>query len=461
MIFKNILLAFQLENYKNIRFLRFIYSHPKFWIQGSKRQTLEYTSKAKLIFVLAVLLCIGYIVWSVYLFSWIILWLNLWLIVLLLPVYFVISNILILPLDLYLKRKIIQKAKQKISTYKDLKVIAITGSYGKTTTKEILWTILSESFQVLTTQGTKNTALGISQLILDQLNTSHEVFIVEMWAYIKWDITELCEIVWPNISIITGITLQHLERFKNLDNIIDAKFEILEYLQKDDFAVVDISTQWVQKWLKEKQLKVTNIVKIQKGAPYSYKENLSWMSFEIQGNNIETRLLSNYIGETLQICYEVWKYLWQSMDDFKLWVKKIDFVEHRMQLIYNPQSNVFVIDDSFNGNLEGIASILDLMRSTPFTWRKILVAWWVVELWDETEKVHLQLWKQMAEVSDMILLVEWPVWNAIKKWLQESWFSQNKIKIYTSPLMLHADLTNIIQSGDMVVFQNDLPDNYL
>lgn len=149
MIFKNILLAFQLENYKNIRFLRFIYSHPKFWIQGSKRQTLEYTSKAKLIFVLAVLLCIGYIVWSVYLFSWIILWLNLWLIVLLLPVYFVISNILILPLDLYLKRKIIQKAKQKISTYKDLKVIAITGSYGKTTTKEILWTILSESFQVL------------------------------------------------------------------------------------------------------------------------------------------------------------------------------------------------------------------------------------------------------------------------------------------------------------------------
>lgn len=160
-----------------------------------------------------------------------------------LPLYFIISNFLISPLDIYLKKRIISQAKSKLSEFPKLKVIAITGSYGKTTTKEILKTTLRESYEVLATEGTKNTPLGISRLILSELKASHEIFIVEMGAYTKGNIAELCDLVHPNISIITGITLQHLERFKTLDNIIDAKFEILECLKEDDFAIVDTTTQ--------------------------------------------------------------------------------------------------------------------------------------------------------------------------------------------------------------------------
>lgn len=461
MIFKNLLLAFQLENYKNTRFLKFIYSHPYFWIKWSQRQVLELTAKAKFILVLTLLFFVWDITASIYFLSGVYLFLNFVLVFVFLPLYFVVANLLISPLDSYLKNKIIKHAKAKIRTYKDLKVIAITGSYGKTTTKEILGTILLESYNVVMTEGTKNTPLGISRLILNELNDSHEVFIVEMWAYIKWDIKTLCDIVWPDISIITGITLQHLERFKSLDNIIDAKFEILEALWKEDTAIVNARTPGVQKWLKIKKLAVENIIEIENKIPYSYKENLSGMSFTIDWNTIETKLLSNYIGETLQICYEVSKKLWQDIKDFKTWAEKIDFVEHRMQLIYNPGSNVYVIDDSFNGNLEGIASILDLMKNTPFTGRKILVAGGVVELWDKTLEVHLKLWKEMWEVSDMILLVGWPVWNALNAWLLDSWFPKEQIKMYKTPLALHEDLKNIITSGDMVVFQNDLPDHYL
>ena len=94
--------------------------------------------------------------------------------------YFVISSILISPLDSYLKKRIIRQAKAKLREFPQLKVIAITGSYGKTTTKEILTTILSESFEVLATEGTKNTPLGISRLILNHLNEKHEICIVEM-----------------------------------------------------------------------------------------------------------------------------------------------------------------------------------------------------------------------------------------------------------------------------------------
>jgi UDP-N-acetylmuramoyl-tripeptide--D-alanyl-D-alanine ligase len=98
----------------------------------------------------------------------------------LLPVYFVVADICLFPLDVFLKKRIISKAKKKISSFPHLKVIAITGSYGKTTTKEILKTTLTPSFRVLATEGTKNTPLGISRLILDELNSTHEIFIVEM-----------------------------------------------------------------------------------------------------------------------------------------------------------------------------------------------------------------------------------------------------------------------------------------
>lgn len=461
MIFTNLLLAFQLENYRNKRFLRFVYNHFSFWFFGSKRQKLEYTQKAKLLLIVSLLLfCIAtllsfVLLWSI--FFWIVLGISLFC----LPLFFVFANILLSPLDNYLKNHIIERAKLKIREFKNLKVIAITGSYGKTTTKEILKTILSEKYNVLATEGTKNTPLGISRLILSELTIQHHIFIVEMGAYEKGNIKELCELVRPTISLLTGITLQHLERFKTLDNIIDAKFEILEFLSENDFAVIDISTQAVQKWLNKKTLKVKNIETIQKWLPYSYKQNLSGIVFHIDWQKYETKLLANYILQTLEICYKVSNHLWVSVQQFAQGVSKVDFVEHRMQLLYNPQSNVYVIDDSFNGNLEGIEAILDLMKYAPFYGRKILIAGWVVELGEKTEEIHLKLGRQMSTVADIILLVEWPVGNALKKWLQQANYKAQSIRIYKTPLELHEDLKNIIKNGDMVVFQNDLPDNYL
>lgn len=461
MIPLNLLLAFQLENYKNIRFLKFVYTHPSFWIHWSKRQTLEYTSKAKLILILGILLCILDIIVCIYILPRNLELISIFFVILCFPLYFVVANIFIIPLDSYLKNKIITDAKKKISKFQNLKVIAITGSMWKTTTKEFLTTILQEKHKVLATEGTKNTPLWISRLINNKLTKEHEIFIVEMWAYERWNIAELCSIAKPDISVITWITLQHLERFWSLDEIIDTKFEIMEALEKDDFAVIDISTEWARRWLEEKALKVENIKTIRKWLPFTYKKNLSGIEFELEWEKIHTKILSNYIVETLQICWEVSKKLGISIETFKKWVEKIDFVEHRMQLIHNPQSNVYVIDDSFNGNIEWVHSILHLMEHAPFSGRKILIAWWVVELGNMLESVNSKLGRQMWKVADMILLIEWPVWNALLKWLSESGYPHTQIKVYPSPLSLHEDLKNITESSDMIVFQNDLSDNYL
>ncbi|USN58768.1 MAG: hypothetical protein H6767_01360 [Candidatus Peribacteria bacterium] len=158
---KHQLLAFQLENYDSLRFLKFIYRHPRFWLQGGERQELVWTNKAKGIYILSLLLCfliLGYIiVLSPLQLGMMIL--AIILVIICSPFFLILSNFLLFPLDLYLKTRTIQKAKAKLQCFPNLQIIGITGSYGKTSTKEVLATILKEKYQVLTTEGNKNTPL--------------------------------------------------------------------------------------------------------------------------------------------------------------------------------------------------------------------------------------------------------------------------------------------------------------
>ena len=131
--------------------------------------------------------------------------------------YFLIFSTLILfPFDFIFKEIVILRAKNKIKKYrKNIKIIAVTGSYGKTTMKDAVSFVLSEKFNILKTEGNKNTILGISRLINKKLNEKTEIFIIEITAYRVGDIKKLCNLVLqPDISILTGINESHFERFK-------------------------------------------------------------------------------------------------------------------------------------------------------------------------------------------------------------------------------------------------------
>lgn len=468
MLIKNILLAFQLENYKNTRFLKFIYTHFPFWFYWSERQNLVWTKKALFILALTLFLFLGDCIsgifvimsfWSQKIFIIPFLLVE----ILLLPVYFVVANLLSFPLDTYLKNKIIAKAKEKMKTFKNLTVIGITGSYGKTSTKDMIYSLLKEKFKVLTTEGNKNTPLWVSEVILGKLDESMEIFIVEMGAFIPWDIKAICDIVNPKIWILTGITLQHLERFKNLENIIKTKFELIESIPIDWFALIDTSSQWVKTWLEKYKdfFAVKNIITISDTIPFHYCDNLEWINFEIEGKSYQTKLIAKHSLQTIQIAYEVAKYFWLSQEEIKTGIEKIDYTKHRMELIKNTQNWVSIIDDSYNGNIEGVKSIIDLLKNTNISGRKVIIAWGIVELWNKLKEVNSQLGKDLSEVADIILLTKWPIWEAIYSGLKEKWFDEKNIKIYPHSLDIHNDLKNILQHWDIIVFQNDLPDNYL
>lgn len=468
MLCKNLLTSYQLENYENIRFLKFIYTHPRFWFFWGDKQKLVWTKKAIMIAILTILIAIikltlyiiiFYNTTSIYIN---ILAILLWLLAF--PIYMIIANLLLIPIDKYLKKQIIQNAKNKLDNLKknkNLKIIAITWSYGKTSEKEILETVLKESFKVITTSGNKNTPLWISELILNELDETYDIFIVEMWAYYMWDIKEICDLVNPEIGILTWITLQHLERFKTLENIIKTKFELIESLDQNWLAILDISNENVNKWLQERKntLKVKNILEINSPENITYLDNLAWISFNYDWNNLETKLLASHSANQIIIAYEVAKYLKMPAKKILDSVKNITYIKHRLELLYNPNSNLYIVDDSFNGNFEWVKSTIELLKNIKWH-RRLYLTPWLVELGKETFKIHHEIWKMLAEAVDKVLLIDTPATKSIYNWLIDKWFDKNNITVYKTTTEAHDDLKNILVSEDVIIFQNDWTDNY-
>lgn len=470
MICKNILLAYQLENYENIRFLKFIYSHPKFWFFGGNRQNIVWTKKAILIAVLTMFLAIldflAFFEYKVFLglaeimtiyhrivsiFIWILFF----------PIYMIFANLLVWPLDRYLKNKILKRAKAKLANMKNLKIIGITWSYGKTSQKEILETILKQKFKVLSTSGNKNTPLWVSEAILWELDETYDVFIVEMWAYQKWDIKELCDLVNPEIWILTWITLQHLERFWSLENIIDAKFELPESIWENWLVILDTTNKNIVSWLNVRKwtLKCQNIIELRNPKNISYIENLWGIEFDYNNRKFKTKLLAEHSANQIIRAYEIAKYLKMENSLILDAIQKITYTPHRLELIYNPNSNLYVVDDSYNGNFEWVKSTVKLLKNIT-NHRKLYLSPGLVELGTESDKIHFEIWEMLSNVIDKALLIENSQTKMIEKWLLESGFDKNNIIFYSTTLEAHNNLSNIINSWDVIVFQNDLTDNY-
>ena len=191
-----------------------------------------------------------------------------------------------------LRNQILKKAKKKRLQFKSLLVIGITGSYGKTSTKEFLAEILSSKFNVLKTKEHINAEIGIAETILNELRDEHEIFICEMGAYERGKIKEVCEMIKPTIGILTGINEQHLSTFGSLENIIKAKFELIESLPADGIAFFNAKNKYC--------LKLYQMTKIKK---FLYGENVKLAGLEnIEGAKAVARELGMSEEEIERVC---------------------------------------------------------------------------------------------------------------------------------------------------------------
>ena len=320
---------------------------------------------------------------------------------LLAPFIALMVALLAIPSIIY-KKYLISKAKKKLEGYSHLKVIGITGSYGKTSTKEFLSQILSAKFKVLKTPASNNTTWGVIKTILNDL-TDQEIFVVEMGAYRIGEIREICQIVKPQIGIITGINEQHLDLFGSLEKTIAAKYELIESLPKDGLAVFNGSNEKCRElYEKTKQIgQITQIRLIGKDIKADeikiFKDKLEFKAVKgLKFQKMAANLLGGQNIENLLLAITVADYLGMSLEEISKAVEKIEAPERTMKLHNN------LVNDTFNTNPDGVIAALEYMKVYPG--KKILVLTPMIELGKFAKEAHRKVAKLAAEVCDLVIL---------------------------------------------------------
>ncbi len=377
----------------------------------------------------------------------------------------VCANAAAAPIEKSVQRRYFNDAKKKLEERPDLIRIGITGSYGKTSCKFILGTILAEKYNVLVPPSSYNTPMGLTRVVREQMKPSHEVFIAEMGARHVGDIKELCGLVHPKFGLITSVGPQHLETFGSIETIASTKYELIESLPPDGCAFFPGDNE-ICRGLYDR----TGIEKKLFSIDYEGKsdvraENIRTGSFGsrfdliLNGERVEceTKLLGKHNILNILGCASVAYRLGLTAAQIRLGIRKIQPIEHRLQIL--PTANgITVIDDAFNANPSGVRAAMEVLKG--FEGRKVVVTPGMVELGESEESENRAFGRVMADAADTVMLIGPKHTRPIYEGLLEAGFDETNIQVYNSLDEASKVLWSFVTSGDVVIFVNDLPDNY-
>ena len=381
-----------------------------------------------------------------------------------LPVFVFLAYFITYPLEKLISSSYIKKAKKKLANCKNLTVVGITGSYGKTTVKNILKIILEEKFKVCASPSSYNTPLGIAKTILSNLSESDEVFIAEMGAKQMFDIKELCEIVEPEIGLITGIGNQHLLTFGSVENIVKTKGELAEFVsQTKGKLFVNIDSDLSKKLAENYSKAIITSIGVSSGDMFvqNVKTTSKGSTFELvakgEVQKCETILLGEHNISNILIASRVAYEMGISLKEISAGIKKLHTVQHRLEIVKS-SSTYTIIDDAYNSSVEGSKASLNVLSK--FVGSKFVITPGLVELGDEQYNSNFEFGKNMAEVCDYVIIDYASNFKAISEGLKSANFDEDKI-IQVANLTQAVEILNkLAKKDDVVLFENDLPDNY-
>lgn len=384
--------------------------------------------------------------------------------------YFVvyIANIINYPIEKMVYHYFEKKAKAKLKSLTNLKVIGITGSYGKTSSKNILNDILNVKYNSLATPKSLNTFNGLMITVNNQLSKFDDVFIAEMGAYVKGEINGLCKLVNPKYGIITSIGTAHLETFGSEKNILDAKMELIEYLPSDGVGVLnkDDEKQKNYKIKKKEHAKILWIgidnTDVDVGASNivcSYKGTSFDVTFkgDKKKYRFETKLLGRHnvynILSSLALGYE----FGISIKELQQAVKTVKPVEHRLEI--KKLGNIYQIDDAYNSNPVGSRSALDVLSLMDGT--KVVVTPGMVELGPREDEYNREFGREISKVADKVILIGEKKTKAIKEGLKSEKYNEDDIYVLNDVRDAYVLINKFKTKKDLyALFENDLPDTY-
>ena len=379
------------------------------------------------------------------------------------PLLLLLANTIVLPFEYVNTKRYIRKTKEKLENANIIK-IGITGSYGKTTVKNILTTILSQKYRVLSTPESYNTPLGIS-LTTKKLDSTHDVFIAEMGARQVGDISDLATIVKPQYALLTGVNTQHLESFRTTENIKKTKFELFEKLPKDGIGFFssdnEISVEMFTEFDGNKYLAGINgdnsLVKAE-----NIKITSAGTVFDlvIDGQRIEkcnTTLLGKHNISNICLAASVAYKLGVSKKDIWQGINRLTVSSHRLEIVPN-NHGITIIDDSYNSNENGFMAALEVLSS--FEGRKIVLTPGLIELGPRENIANLNFGKQLAKNADLVIIIGAHNAEMLIRGLLEGGMEKSNIMFAKTLNKGNEMLNGIMKEGDVVLFENDLPDSY-
>lgn len=379
------------------------------------------------------------------------------------PILVFIANLINKPMELSINNGYTKDAKRILSECPDLKIIGITGSYGKTSVKYYLTTLLKSKYNVLMTPESYNTPMGVVKTIRGSLKATHEIFVCEMGA--KWvgDIKELCDIVHPHHGIITSIGPQHLESFKSLDAVKNTKFELSDslpeggilFLNGDDDNIKDHGSNrpYISYAIdSDADYKAYNISVSERGTSFSV------MTRDGETADFSTRLIGRHNVLNIVGAIAVSHKMGIPLKELRASVRKLEGVPHRLQL--SDKGNVAIIDDAYNSNPSGTKAALEALSL--FDGYKILVTPGMVELGEKQDELNREFGSNAAKVCDYVVLVGAKQAVPIKAGLIDEGYDESKIYVAVNinEALTHVYALNSKGKKKIILLENDLPDNY-
>ena len=378
------------------------------------------------------------------------------------PYIILLSNLINKPLELSINQYYTNDAKKMLKACPDLKIIGITGSYGKTSVKYYLTTLLRSKYNVLMTPESYNTPMGVVKTIRGSLKATDEIFVCEMGA--KWvgDIKELCDIVHPHHGIITSIGPQHLESFKTLDAIKGTKFELADALPEGGMLFLNGDDENIDSYKGDRKhisysldngdYSAFDIAVSERGTTFKVKAP------DGETQEFSTKLIGRHNVLNIVGAIAVSHKMGIALKDLRSAVRKLEGVPHRLQL--SDKGNMTIIDDAYNSNPSGTKAALEALSL--FNGFKILVTPGMVELGSKQDELNREFGQNAADVCDYVVLVGEKQSVPIKAGLLDKNYHESKIYVASNinDALNHVYALNSQGKKKIVLLENDLPDNY-
>lgn len=386
------------------------------------------------------------------------------------PFFLYLAAWVMKPVEKTIQNGFKKQARRKLASLPHLKVIAITGSYGKTSTKFLMDAFLKERVRVCVTPGSYNTPMGICKVINNELEAHHQVLILEMGARYRGNIKELCDIARPDISVITNVGISHLETFGSKERVAEEKSTLAKELKPGGTLILNGDDSMVKKMAElrgdvkvvftgsEGRVRVSESETGPEGTRF-VMDIVDPGGEMVAREEFQTRLLGRHNMQNMAIAAAVALEFDIRLKTMAIVASTIEPVEHRLEL--KQRGGLTVIDDAFNSNPVGAKNAVDILASFQ-TGQKIIITPGMIELGELEEQENRRLGEHIAKAGlDLVILVGPEQTKPIQKGIASVRNGAPvEVRVVDSLFEANDLLKEFAKPGDVVLYENDLPDTY-